>query len=282
MADVTINQLNLVIPRGDSSIPISQDGNTARTIVSSITADCISKSTEYTIEYLIVGGGGGGGQDYGGGGGGGGVIDGNFTVNISQKYFVSVGYLGRESGSGEPSSNGGPSFFGPLIAFGGGRGGDNNQYQGGDGGSGGGAKSSYTTFGRGIYSQGYDGTTGIGTGGYGGGGGGAGGPPSGRIGGTGKISSITGTAVMYASGGITNTTQVNVIDKLPNTGHGGDGSYGPWGYAGSGGSGIVVIAYAGAPRGTAYTYNNLIIPADTTSRPGFTVHKFLIGGYYIA
>ena len=282
MADVTISQLSLVAPKGNGSIPISQDNSTARTLVSSITADCISKNSFYNIEYLVVGGGGGGGQDYGGGGGGGGFIDGTFNVGVGQKYFVSVGYFGREAGSGEPSSNGGPSFLGPLIAFGGGRGGDNSQHQGGDGGSGGGAKSSYTAFGRGIYSQGNNGTTGVDSGGYGGGGGGAGGVAVQRTGGPGKASSITGTSVVYASGGIANTSSINVPDKAPNTGHGGDGAYGPWGYAGSGGSGIVVIAYEGAPRGTAYLANNTIIPADTVSRPGFTVHKFLQGGYYIA
>jgi hypothetical protein len=281
MADVTISQLSLVAPKGDSFILLSQDNVTVRTLASSLTANCLPVGSRYSVEYLLVGGGGGGGQDYGGGGGAGGLLEGEFVVDKNIKYNISVGYFGREAGSGQPSSNGGPSSLGPLMVFGGGRGGDNNRVEGGDGGSGGGAKAGYTTFGRGLLGQGNNGNP-ESTGGYGGGGGGAGGPASQRIGGAGKSSSITGTAVIYASGGTTYNTQTSAPDKSPNTGHGGDGSLGPWGYCGSGGSGVVVIAYEGTPRGTAYLYDNTVIPADTSSRPGYTVHKFLQGGYYIA
>lgn len=291
MADVSITQLDLVIPKSNSSILLSQDGSTARTLASSLTANCLAAGTIYQIEYLVVGGGGGGGQDYGGGGGAGGFLEGNTQIAVGQTYPVIVGKGGTREYQYIVNKNGGNSSFNNVIAYGGGKGGGHNAYSynmdtvgGADGGSGGGPYRTYTNSeakGRGIFSQGHDSAPGSVN--YGGAGGGAGGPGgTDNQGGLGKYSTITGTNTYYASGGTIKNSGVALPDKPSNTGYGGDANFGPWGAAGGGGSGIVVIAYPGTPRGTAYLNSTTILTPDTTSRPGYTIHKFLIGGYYIA
>jgi len=289
MADVSITQLDLVTPKSNSSIPLSQDGSTARTLASSLTANCLAAGTRYQIEYLVVGGGGGGGQDYAGGGGAGGFLEGSMFLNVSERYPVAVGYGGRKDTTSYLNENGGNSVFGPYVAFGGGAGMSyQNRRQANSGGSGGGCGYQYTFIGYGIEGQGYNGIIGGNIGSTaGGGGGGAGGAPlpsTPYTGGIGKFSSITGTNTLYASGGshIGNIGSTPRPDMPPNNGFGGNSAYGSWGTANNGSTGIVVIAYQGSPRGTAYLFNNTVISADTSSRPGYTVHKFLQGGYFIA
>jgi len=289
MADVTISQLSLVAPKGDGFIPISQDNSTVRTLASSLTANCLSESSRYSVEYLVIGGGGGGGQDYAGCGGAGGFVEGNMYINVGDKYQVVVGRGGRKDLQSYWNENGGDSIFGSIRAFGGGAGQSNtNRRQANNGGSGGGCGYQYDYIGYGIDGQGYEGII-AGSFGYtaGGAGGGAGGRPSPStryIGGPGKYSSITGTNTLYASGGshLGNLGSTGRPDAAPNTGFGGNGAYGSWSVSNNGSSGIVIIAYTGTPRGTAYTYQGTTVPADTASRPGYTVHKFLQGGYYIA
>lgn len=289
MADVSISQLSLVTPKSDGSIPISQDGSTVRTLASSLTANCLAAGTRYSVEYLVVGGGGGGGQDYAGCGGAGGFLEGTMFLNVSERYPVAVGRGGRKDTQSYLNEDGGDSVFGSYIAFGGGAGQSyTNRRQANNGGSGGGCGYQYTFVGYGVEGQGYEGIIASSAGSTAGGaGGGAGGPPNPAtrfIGGPGKFSAITGTNTLYASGGshLGNLGSTGRPDMPANTGFGGNGAYGSWGVANNGSSGIVVIAYPGAPRGTAYLFDNSIIQADTVSRPGFTVHKFLQGGYYIA
>jgi len=292
MADTTISQLNLVTPIGEASIPLSQNSNTSRTLASSLTANCLPVGSLYSVQYLIVGGGGGGGQDYGGGGGAGGFLEGNTQIAVGQTYPVIVGLGGTREYQYIVNKNGGNSSFNNVIAYGGGKGGGHNAniytqdtLGGTDGGSGGGPYRGYQNIsaakGRGIFGQGNDSAPGSAD--YGGAGGGAGGPGGiDNNGGPGKYSTITGTNTYYASGGTIKNSNVALLDKPSNTGYGGDANYGGWGVASGGGSGIVVIAYPGAPRGTAYLNSTTILVPDTTSRPGYTVHKFLQGGYFIA
>jgi len=292
MADTTIKQLTTVIPKGVGLIPLSQDNVTVNTLASSITASAMPSSVRYSVEYLVVGGGGGGGQDYAGGGGAGGYVEGNMFLNVGERYQVIVGLGGRKDLQHYYNEDGTDSVFGPVVAFGGGAGMSyQNRRQANNGGSGGGCGYQYAYIGRGFPGQGNNGIIGGNIGSTaGGGGGGAGGVPltiTPYIGGVGKSSSITGTSTLYASGGshIGDLGTVKASDPTPNTGHGGNSAYGSWtgdGTAANGATGIVVIAYAGAQRGTAYNYNNVIIPADTSSRAGYTVHKFTQGGYYIA
>ena len=169
-------------------------------------------------EYLVVAGGGGApGRDVGGGGGGGGVKSGNSTF-IAGSYSISVGVGGSgkyDSISDLTGMKGGNSSIGALVVSTGGGGGrahhadlPNSEYNGGSGGGGSGI--TYITSGTGISEQGSDGGDGI----YyvdnatyygGGGGGGAGGVGanalSGRHGGIGIQSAISGTNVYYGGGG---------------------------------------------------------------------------------
>lgn len=194
-----------------------------------------------SVEYLVVAGGGGGGR---GGGGAGGLLTGTLSVSISNPLSVAVGAGGNTQQSGNNSS------FGSISTVGGGRGGYWPSYTTGvSGGSGGGGT------GVGGSSSGGSGTTGQGNSGGGGavgsvidgsgGGGGAGGvgsygsaETSNTAGGVGVTNSITGTSMVYASGGKGNATSPVAGDA--NTGNGGDGSRSG---GAAGGSGIVIIKY---------------------------------------
>ena len=175
-----------------------------------------------TVDYLIVGGGGGGGLSVdgtrsGGGGGAGGLLQGEYSVAV-QNYTVTVGAggdgslgnggLGGEVGSmrsGQPSS-----AFG-QTASGGGGGGNGGAGTGANGGSGGGSGRNQALFGTSVSGQGNDGAPGavgaITTDYAGGGGGGAGGAGAegtitkGGDGGSGILSTISGSDKYYAAGG---------------------------------------------------------------------------------
>ena len=140
--------------------------------------------------------------------------------------------------------------------------------------------------------------------GGGGGAGGAGGPGSsgGGHGGLGINSSITGVNVQYAGGGGGGSLFPGAFGGYGqygggnsgmgsgpadgraanvNTGGGGGGGGRPGGsdnvLGGAGGSGIVVLAYANTLPNVVVVSGNVEISTNTTSRPGYLVHR-IIGG----
>ena len=271
---------------------------------------------DYNAEVLIVAGGGGGGGDRGGGGGGaGGVLYfEKFQIVSGKNYKVTVGrggYGGAGDSTAPGAQNGYDSVFGNHIAVGGGAGGVSG-YDPTSGGSGGGCRhnsagNSNGVPGRGIEGQGHAGG-GSAAGHQGSGGGGAGGPGIGALvgtqqsywntgdGGPGREISITGTATYYGGGGAgggnesgrnadggigggggskygNNTT--GDAGTANTGGGGGGGGVGSGSYGGAGGSGIIIIAYKGPQRGISAGAT-----IDTTSRPGFTLHKFTSTGYF--
>jgi hypothetical protein len=230
-----------------------------------------------SIEVLVVAGGGGGGKGYGGGGGGGGVVyNSNYAVTPTASVSYSIG-----SGGAAGNNQGGTGVdttWGTITAIGGGGGGGGGgsgsatSVYGNVGGSGGGS-SGFSGGGNtdgpnpaasGTPGQGWPGGRG---GSYpttdgGGGGGGSGGTgtdcqnPRGGDGGTGTVYDISGSAVMYGSGGGGNNVGIaqsgggngssgsnTAGSGTANTGGGGGGSY-SGGTPGSGGSGIVIIRYS--------------------------------------
>jgi hypothetical protein len=264
-------------------------------------------ATDYNVELLVVGGGAGGGGNTGdrwnaGGGGAGGLLYySSYPVSAGTKYTVTVGAGGipgisTSSNNGSTTTqgaNGGNSILGPLVAIGGGGGGASGGHTGGtgiknqglNGGSGGGSASGYQAVaypgGFGVTGQGNQGGTGSNTGtGYAGGGGGAGGPGTGpgpdsfstNNFGAGLVFSITGSSVSYAQGG--QGGRDPVTNAMANSGTGGDGAssaVNTLGQSGIGGSGIIIIAYQGPQRGIGGT-------VDTSSRPGYTLHRFTTTG----
>lgn len=261
-------------------------------------------ATDYNVELLVIGGGGGGGGNTGdgwnaGGGGAGGLIYySSYPVSAGTKYTITVGAGGipgisTASNNGSTTTqgaNGGNSILGPLVAIGGGGGGASSgltnpgiKNQGLNGGSGGGSGVNYGggvhPGGFGVSGQGNSGGQGDNTGtGYSGGGGGAGGPGTGpgvhnvTNFGPGLVFSITGSSVSYAQGG--QGGRDPATNAAANSGTGGDGARSAvnmLGQSGAGGSGIIIIAYQGPQRGVGGT-------VDTTSRPGYTLHKFTTTG----
>jgi len=250
-------------------------------------------ASDYNVELLIVGGGGAGGgsilsQGGGGGGGAGGLVYySSYPVSSGTKYSINVGAggLAVSAVDGVNGSNGNNSVFGSLTAFGGGGGSyGNGSGTGSNGGSGGGGGyRGYNTVsngGFGISGQGNNGGGVSSVSASGAGGGGAGGVGQsntgagggvGGVGGVGLTYAITGSPVTYAKGGQGGGSLY--ITGTANTGNGGDGVYADEnsnkGY--NGGSGIVIIAYKGPQRGIGGT-------VDTTSRPGYTLHRFTTTG----
>ena len=267
------------------------------------------------------GGGGGasgstGAGPRGGGGAGGLLYYASYPVSSGKNLMVAVGkggdggtYDGTYQRSGENGTN---SKLDKLIAFGGGYGAgydgkgtssflSSAGALGGNGGSGGG--SSYiSTKSAGVAGQGNAGGAAVAYTGAGGGGG-AGEPgfdspanDTAADGGDGLAYSITGTSTYYAGGGGTGRYPHNgAVDGDGGLGGGGNGSRGSSTPAadgtdglggggggagaasatgGDGGSGVVIIAYKGPQRGTGGTI-------DTTSRPGYTLHKFTTSGPHI-
>ena len=268
---------------------------------------------DYNIEVLVVAGGGGGGygkiSDGGGGGGGGGgvLFESNLRLTSGKNYkvFVAAGGLGSRLTNGtRHGMNGRNSVFGDIIALGGGGGGstqDTRATHAGGSGGGAGSDNGPNTGGSGTPGQGFAGG-GNTTGGLGAGGGGAGevgtsvtGNSDVPNGGDGLAFSITGSSVTYAGGGgggkynggsgnagsggagggAAGGKGADGSAATANTGGGGGGGGMISGTAGkmggNGGSGIVIIAYKGPQRGTGGT-------VDTTSRSGYTLHKFTTVG----
>ena len=253
---VTWNGQEFVVADGTQQLPINlpyiqhTSKSNAPYILASNAQGILTKllySTSIPINYLLVGGGGSAGDSgngTSGGGGAGGVLSSSLNFKTGKILNISVGKGGVVpiSGSGRSGNNGQNSTFTysnvTLTAIGGGRGGSNGTAL--SGGSGGGGNTGQSGE-AGTTGQGYAGLTGgVGTDGspYGGGGGGAGGAATavqyngsgnclGSAGGTGIISSITGTSVYYAVGGSGNAdidgTSVGVIQT---TGYGGYGSGG--------------------------------------------------------
>lgn len=202
-----------------------------------LTSGTFTPSSNFEVEYLVVGGGGGGGSDMGGGGGAGGYLAGTTSLT-SQAYTVVVGTggAGAPAGATQPrGTNGNNSTAFSLIAFGGGGGAsrhDSNGAPAGNGGSGGGGSggrgSSTSTGGlngTGTAGQGFNGAN-SGTHWHPGGGGGAGGAGSNTPGngGVGVQNSILGTNYHWAGGG------------------------GGAGYSGQGGNGGLGGGGGGAPK----------------------------------
>lgn len=242
-----------------------------------------------SIQYLVVAGGGAGGtcndtHAYGGAGGAGGLLSGTissgitngttFTVTIGAGGTVNPGiYSGAGCTSGVDSSL--ISTGANIYCYGGGKGGlgsaaGSNLPQNGGSGGGQGRYNPSNSYGRGVYPgstyidaprQGYDGADGSGSGG-----GGAGGSPSPSYNaGPGLSSSITGSAVTYATGG---AAYSNSTPGTANKGEGGGGGQdSPYNLGGTGGSGVVIIRYA----------NTAPDAASTTGSPTFTN----TGGYKI-
>ncbi len=253
----------------------------------------------YAIQYLVVGGGGGGGGSHGGGGGAGGMLtNDSYPVSPGDVLTITVG-AGGGGGVGKNGNtvsnvrgvNGGNSSISKtgaddIVAYGGGGGGGllysassntADNMSGKDGGSGGGCAGTkrYATAacsgGSGTEGQGYAGGgrgTGSGnsTGKGGGGAGAAATANSGKNGGIGLASSITGEEVYYAGGGggggYGGSNDSYNTYGLGGTGGGARGGSTGVGYAGvastgggggggglsvaggGGGSGIVIIRYA--------------------------------------
>jgi hypothetical protein len=209
----------------------ASDGTNTIPRTFSLTSNTIVSS----VELLVVGGGGGGGAQVGGGGGAGGLVYGaNYSLSTSN-FLVTVGTGGSGSGQSpaNPGNYGSSSYFGSIIANGGGGGGCHSAGNrpangasdgltgglgrpGGSGGGGGGDSSSIGQPGGSSNQSSYASTTSYGNSGgqgrggswAGGGGGGAGGAgqasPAASTGGTGGAGlqySITGTAQFYAAGG---------------------------------------------------------------------------------
>lgn len=218
-------------------------------VVSGLPSDVNYKS----LEYLVIAGGGGGGQGSGGGGGAGGYrssVVGEMSggganaesplVAILKTYAVTIGAGGAgANGNNLGGRNGNNSVFDTITSIGGGGGyGWGNGAVVGTGGSGGGGGYAGTA------NQGYPGGGGTGYGepGSGGGAAGPGGigyPPS--AGGLGRASSITGSPITRATGGVPRAE--SQINGAANTGNGGAGRQTGTAVAGSGGSGIVIVRY---------------------------------------
>ena len=215
-----------------------------------------------SIDYLIVGGGGSGGSVYfwgqpycAGAGGAGGLLTGTILNPSAGSYPVVIGAGGTKPSINYEGNNGGNSSFYSLTAIGGGRGSviiEGNILSPGAGGNGGGGyyrpTPEYGNGNTGTAGQGNDGGNAgiVNSVGCSGGGGGKSSAGQAYYGGTGYTSSISGSAVVYSTGGDgVNyvTSNFNGYDGLDNTGDGGDGSrsYSAISYGGAGGSGIVIL-----------------------------------------
>jgi len=242
-------------------------------------------AAENTVSYLVVAGGGGGGAGCGTGGGGAGGFR-EFRAPISGGYSVSplngatpitvtaTTFPITVGAGGAAGDNGNPSTFSVTTSTAGGNGGPFGTTGGNGGSGGGGGGRSGTAGGSGNTpptspSQGNGGGNAapssspptVDAGGSGGGAGGGGTPAAnctGRAGGVGVSTSITGSSTSYAGGGGSAAESGTHGGASPcgtggaggapggtpgtiNTGGGGGGSHGCAGA--TGGSGIVVIRY---------------------------------------
>jgi len=254
------------------------------------------------VEYLVIAGGGAGGPgSVGGGGGAGGMRTGTLSALNSGAYSITVGAGGSGNTNGH-GNNGADSIFSSITSTGGGGGGDYQSTPGQAGGSGGGAGSPGPTpplsGGTGISGQGYAGgsvnvSTSLATAGGGGAGAvGQDGVSHSGNGGSGFVSSISGSSVTYAGGGggaadsgpvagngglggggaggssrgSTGGTGVpDGANGTTNSGGGGGGSGVGFTTGGNGGSGIVIVRYLAATAnnyGTFYLGSTSISSAD--------------------
>lgn len=231
---------------------------------------------ELNIEYLICGGGAPGYAMDGGGGGAGGFAHGWMTIPEGT-YAIHVGEKGVHGSANTPGTIGGESHAFDIYGGAGGLAGGQDtsandvSVTGSSGGGGGGTNAPTQLL---TVKPGHLGITHSGANGVqntrGGGGGGAGTAASGGNGGEGIECSITGTAVVYCSGGGAgqrsgstpypggtgagsggiNTTTDATNATTPGSGGGGSGGSGPGaflsGVAGDGADGIVVIRWKAA------------------------------------
>ena len=239
----------------------------------------------YSASFLVIAGGGGGAYFYGGGGGaggyrnsfgsetsgGGGSTESTLTFNIGTVYTVTVGGGGAGTPGTPSANNNGTSGTNTSlsgsgittitsIGGGGGAGGSSGGLAALNGGSGGGGGGSGTSSagGSGTANQGFDGET-VGANDPGNGGGAGG---TGASGGAGLASSITGSSVTRAKGGIG-------ASATANTGNGGNSD------GGNGQSGVVILRVPTA----SYTGTVSGSPTVTTSGSD-TIMTFTGSGTY--
>jgi hypothetical protein len=237
--------------------------------------DDVLQSLSFTAEYLVVAGGGGGGvfqsSKAGGGGGAGGLLSGSVKILNNTLFQVGVGAGGKQGINGSNSFFTGSNVY--LVSIGGGSGGEDSS-AGNAGGSGGGGAVTFAGFtagGLGTLGQGNNGATGSTDTGdnKAGPGGGAGASPTGAtIGGAGKFSSISGTQILYASGGYANS---NTSAGTHYRGIGGDGGISTSAAGKSGGSGSVIIRYEGSQIANGGT---------VTTDGSYTIHTFTSSGTF--
>ena len=281
---------------------------------SSSGTNTITFNEDITCDILVVGGGGGGGSSsqsgsyQGGGGGGGGVIKNN-SINFSKgTYNITIG----AGGNGQSSNGGSSSISGngitTITAGGGGGGGGENSLNGSNGlkggSGGGGAYNNGTTTNPGnslddsgnIISSFGKGAMGIDSSG---GGGGARGHAYGANSGVGVISTISGTSLMYGSGGSGNSGAIHsgggAFDghAINNRGGGGGGGGTANKAGGKGSDGIVIIRFANVRstitssitinkvNNTEYSYvkfNYSDNPGTITFDKDTTVYYLAVGG----
>ncbi len=210
-----------------------------------------------SIEYLVIGGGGGGGSAYdtgsGGGGGAGLMLYGTISVIPNFTYNLYVGAGGAGGIANRPVEtngvNGENSYFNSIIATGGSGGYASRSAPDGIGVGGVIANTGALTGGGGGNGGGSGGSTA--SAGGGGGNGSAGGTSVNNTpgsGGVGIVSTITGSAVLYGSGGIGGRDNVNAngVNAVANKGNGGGGASSvsfDSSNGGNGGSGIVILKY---------------------------------------
>jgi hypothetical protein len=252
---------------------------TAHIFTNTAAATSLVFSVGGDVELLVVAGGGGGGGGYQGSGGGAGGFR-NFTTNLQAvTYTITVGAGGLGCiGNSTIASNGTSSLImtGAVTVVsttGGGRGGSETPNANpASGGSGGGGMRGPGT--NGISGEGYAGGSGATTAQWPcGGGGGASSVGSNGVaattvglGGLGASNSLSGTAVLYATGGKGGWRPYNLGQQYTgasgaaNTGTGGEGGGGrnlassPAGNGGNGGSGIIIVRYvAGGAASIPYT-----------------------------
>ena len=272
--------------------------------MSSLT-DFLGTNPTVPCELLIVGGGGAGGyvgvnsNNYAGGGGGSGELIYYTSVFIQRgvTYNWSVGAGGTSTTS--TNTNGSNSFFGPVIAGGGGYGGAVNNIgaliTAGAGvqglfpatGSGGGGSTSNTAGGLGagnvfatnivdpsVFGASVSDLSGAGPNGVAS----NASPGGGALGTAGFDITVTGSSVTYAAGGPAGTYGGASAGSAAtaNRGNGGGGANGGGtvGFAGgAGGSGVIIIAYPssyGAPSVITGTYT-------TPTRSGYLVYSLNSG-----
>jgi hypothetical protein len=243
-SSVTLNGTSVSLGATENIVVNTISGNAYVALVS---------SSQYPVNYVIIGGGGGGGYNVGGGGGGGGVLIGTLAMTSGTTYSFSVGGPGAgapQGGGGAGGTGGNSTLSGgstTLTANGGGGGGSNGSINATVGGSGGGGTYNGSTSqgASGTAGQGFPGGPGVSSYAGGGGGGAAyGGGPGypngyGGSGGSGIANNILGTWYNFGAGG-------------------GGGNNGTGSYIGSGGQG-------GGGQGG---YNNVVGSAGSSYGAG--------------